>query len=560
MLFITLSVLLWLLFFQSLGNVPLLKHPPHNPFLAIWLGFFTAAFISLCISIWLPLDSNVVRLCIGLAALPGIAPTLRSWREIIIISKGRPLLACIVCICLILLAQSFVSYFATMGYDTDLYHGQVVRWLKEYGIVPGVGNLHNRLAQTSGWLALAAFMDWGPFTARTPFLMPPLWLVAALLYFSYSACHAKCVQQRMYALCLLFLCSLHMRGFFPNLYYDRAALLLYSIMVCEMLSIFFLPLIGYPLIQQITLLFILLSGSILFKPIAVPSLFFIMAFLILLLHRNTIPMGALPHVLWLPVLTAALWCVLNAIQSGYPFFPLTVFPLPFDWAMLPHDVDSMRRAVQGWARWPGAGYREALDGGLTYWLWPWLERNFTDKMFLCGVAAPFIVGCVFWFTAFRRRTCLRIKLFFFLLSLAHLIYWFFQHPDFRFGLEFFWTWVALGTVFAFTRIKNITLSKIAPLVLVLVACIALKQTIHPLFSKEQRSALHFLQMPPRHESFPGLRTDILHADSPQAFTLFLPPQNIDRCGNAPLPCAPYPKPTLFLRDPGDLGSGFCIRQ
>ena len=561
MLYTTISLLLWLLFFQALGNVPLLRHSPKNPFLAVWLGFFTAAFMSLCISIWLPLDSGAARLIIGLAALPGVMPTIRSWRGIIVDFKGRLLLPCIMGFGLILLAQGFVSCFAATGYDTDLYHQQIVRWLREYGIVPGLGNLHSRLAQTSGWLALAAFMEWGPFTARTAFILPSLWLLAALLYFSYCACRAQCAQQRMYALCLLFLCGLHLKTLYPNLYYDRAALLLYSIMISEMLPVFFLPLAGRPLLRQLTLLFILLAASILFKPIAVPSLFFALILLVVLLRKNMIPISALPRILWLPALTAALWCVLNAIQSGYPFFPLAVFPLPFEWTMRPEAIDGLRRAVQGWARWPGSGYGKALDAGLAYWLGPWLERNLANKMFIAGVAVPFIAGCAFWLAAFRRSDCLRAKLFFFLLSLAHLIYWFFQHPDSRFGLELFWTWAALGMACTLTpvRIKTILRVKGVPLALALAACLALAQTIAPLSSKEKRRALHPLQMPPRHTPFPGVRARILHAGTPQAFTLFLPPENEDRCGNSPLPCAPYPNENLSLRTPGNLGDGFRLK-
>lgn len=563
MLFTSISVLLWLLFFQCLGNVPLLRHSPQNPFLAVWLGFFMAAFMSLCIAIWLPLDSNAARLLIGLAALPGVMPTIRSWRGIIAGFKGRLLLSCIAGFCLILLAQSFVSCFSATGYDTDLYHRQIVRWLSEYGIVPGLGNLHSRLAQASGWLALAAFMDWGPFMARTAFILPPLWLLAALLYFSYCTCRATCMQQRLYALCLLFLCSLHIwKTFYPNLYYDRAALLLYSIIICEILPIFFLPLAERPLIRQLALIFLLLAASILFKPIAVPSLFFALTLLALLLRKNTIPGGALPHILWFPALTAVLWCVLNAIQSGYPFFPLAVFPLPFEWTMRPEAIDGLRRAVQGWARWPGSGYEKALDTGLAYWLGPWLERNLANKMFVAGVAAPFIAGCAFWFATFWRRDCLRPRLFFFFLSLAHLIYWFFQHPDSRFGLEFFWTWAALGMVFAFTSVHIKTILRFrgaAPLALALAVCLAVAQTIVPLSSKEKRSALHPLQMPPRHAAFPGLRTHVLHADSPRAFTLFLPPEQEDRCGNSPLPCTPVLNENLFLRTPGNLGGGFRLK-
>lgn len=41
-------------------------------------------------------------------------------------------------------------------YDTSLYHAQSIRWIEEYGIVRGLGNLHGRLAYNSSSFALSA--------------------------------------------------------------------------------------------------------------------------------------------------------------------------------------------------------------------------------------------------------------------------------------------------------------------------------------------------------------------------------------------------------------------
>lgn len=44
-------------------------------------------------------------------------------------------------------------------YDTYLYHAQSIRWIEEYGIVPGIGNLHNRLAYNSALFPLQALFS-----------------------------------------------------------------------------------------------------------------------------------------------------------------------------------------------------------------------------------------------------------------------------------------------------------------------------------------------------------------------------------------------------------------
>ncbi|MBQ9135534.1 MAG: hypothetical protein IJX66_05510 [Lachnospiraceae bacterium] len=51
------------------------------------------------------------------------------------------------------------AYFTSRGYltyDSDLYHGQSIRWIEEYGVVKGLANLHVRFAYNSASFALSA--------------------------------------------------------------------------------------------------------------------------------------------------------------------------------------------------------------------------------------------------------------------------------------------------------------------------------------------------------------------------------------------------------------------
>lgn len=43
-----------------------------------------------------------------------------------------------------------------MHYDSDLYHAQSIRWIEEFGVVKGLGNLHTRLAYNSAAFCLSA--------------------------------------------------------------------------------------------------------------------------------------------------------------------------------------------------------------------------------------------------------------------------------------------------------------------------------------------------------------------------------------------------------------------
>lgn len=61
------------------------------------------------------------------------------------------------CVCIIVIA--YVGLWALKSptfFDTYLYHVQAIRWIEEYGVVSGLGNLHNRFAYNSAFMPLQA--------------------------------------------------------------------------------------------------------------------------------------------------------------------------------------------------------------------------------------------------------------------------------------------------------------------------------------------------------------------------------------------------------------------
>ena len=56
----------------------------------------------------------------------------------------------------VFLIMAYGASHGLMHYDSDLYHAQAIRWIEEYGVVKGLGNLHVRLAYNSSAFALSA--------------------------------------------------------------------------------------------------------------------------------------------------------------------------------------------------------------------------------------------------------------------------------------------------------------------------------------------------------------------------------------------------------------------
>ena len=67
-------------------------------------------------------------------------------------------------------------------YDTGLYHAQAIRWIEEYGVVPGLGNLHMRLAYNSAFMSLQALFSLGWLVGQSVHSLNGFFCLTALIY------------------------------------------------------------------------------------------------------------------------------------------------------------------------------------------------------------------------------------------------------------------------------------------------------------------------------------------------------------------------------------------
>lgn len=100
---------------------------------------------------------------------------LREWGSALR-GRGPAFWAGVAVVCGLALFWTSLGHF---GYDTYNYHGPAIRWLEEYGVVKGLGNLHTRFAYNSAFLCLQALFSftWAlgrPVQAANGFL----WLAA----------------------------------------------------------------------------------------------------------------------------------------------------------------------------------------------------------------------------------------------------------------------------------------------------------------------------------------------------------------------------------------------
>ena len=346
----------------------------------------------------------------------------------------------------------FKSAAPTSAFDTGLYHAQAIRWIEEYPVIPGLGNLHGRLAFSSTWFLPYAlfgfsFLKLGPFHVLNGFLL--LIMVAFFLEGLNNL-----IKRRYY---------------FSNIL--RAAVLLPAIFVYkDQLSS---PTPDIPVTLLICAVFIYYL-QLQENAAAAPRRVLALSIVLLATWAIIIKLSALPLALLIVVLLgreiargrpvnlaittgAVLFLVLpfflrNIWLSGYLLYPFPGLDLfNFDWKIPQAAVLDEKRAILEFARDPGyLAPRGAVKGSFD-WLPYWFSQLVTaygtklEKIFLPG-----LVICLDWLIQMvKMRTC-KIDLqaisqnkAIYLTAGGGLLFLFFTAPDLRFGMGFFMVFMVI---------------------------------------------------------------------------------------------------------------------
>ena len=548
---------LFLLIFASAGRglAMLLRVQVRNPFMLPLLGMFVFGLIGMALALVGPLTVRILLLCLTLC-LPGGYLLFKSIR--IFFLKNRKETLCWLCVTFFILALcAFATAFPlATAYDLDLYHIQIIRWLNEYGLVPGIGNLHSRLAIASSWLTLAALINHGPLNGSVPWLLTPMLLTSFIAYMLWEIRKGKYVWIQVYACCLLPLGFIELRIWAkPNLYFDAPALLMICIVGCELLYFVFDK--RKDILDSAIFAVICVTQAFLMKPLALVGVFVVSV--VVLFYTYTKGVKNVIYVFWLSCFAAIIWGYYHYVSSGWPFFPATIFPFDVDWAMSEKALNSYTVAVRGWARWPASGYQQAFAEGIAFWFPSWFAAHFGEiSSRSLSMLLPLVVGTYFWVSTVSKLRGIQWVLLCW--AVGSIVFWFWLAPDPRFGREFFWLYCALGGVCwalhcqekRMLLLGSITSQGFLRFYMAAVLCcmcfLALKMHGDP-------GTLNW--------SYPGkvaarpVKMTTISAEPP--FTIYVP-ETGDQCGDAPLPCAPSKVQGLHMRETGNLAAGFKIEH
>jgi hypothetical protein len=423
-----------------------------SPAATVWIGFCTVLFFIQFIHLFVAIDWRVsvavMTLGLGRISLFDQTKICSLFSNAYSALKAHPwytLLSLIVVVLLCLRAMQLPTM-----YDSGLYHFSSIRWANEEPIVPGIGNLHWRLALNQSYFVFLALLNlfpiWGKGYALGGLFLLTFGLVS-LLEIS-SALKSKWPIGVFVSVLIIYLLLLSPLVANPS---PDLAVAVLQVIIFSYLLVVVLERDAYALHRQ-QLLIVILFLSVAIATVKLSSVGFAAACAVLvfwyLLKLKVLCTSLVWRVAALLMAVVMLYIGRGYLLSGAPFFPSPlggIWSLP--WAVAPGVAEFESKLIYAWARSPGISSPQLLQPGFG-WLSEWLS-NFPKVvlgtvlsgglLFLYSLLAanvrglrnrfhqidalyiPVIVGVIFWFiTAPDLRFLGAIALLLFALSICRV--------------------------------------------------------------------------------------------------------------------------------------------
>lgn len=378
---------------------------------SLWLGTLAIAIAWLATALWLPLSPGVGGLVAGgLSLWAGRSPAtrqelrqeLRQWYGQFRSVQGGVVLG------LAIALASFMSRQVTW-LDTGLYHYGAIRWLADFGVVPGVALLYSQLGFMSSWLALAAPLNPAVLGPHVTAVTNGFILLVAAIHLLVSLSQLRLSPSSLpngfalafLALVLPTLIGLRlMREILVSPSPDIPSLLLVGIVSWSLLLVQEAALENSPPdpyravdgdpqpsgdLSPAVVLF-LAAGAFTIKLTALPLLLVAGCFYLLQsgFRRERLWVGCSVLILLLLPLIAS-----SIVASGCPLFPSTALCLDLPWSPRLTEPQSTLQGALNWTHW----FPPPPPGQLA-WLWyfqQWFQNSRSNQLLAGGLVAALLL-------------------------------------------------------------------------------------------------------------------------------------------------------------------------
>lgn len=527
--------------------------------LEIWLGFAIVVGIVELLHLIFPIDWRIslVLVMIGFAGFFAIDRSVESLEVRVLARFVRAHPWAVALLILVSLIWCSRAMSSPTNYDSGLYHFSAIRWLNEYPIVPGLGNLHGRLAYNQSYFSFVALMNIAPiwnkgYAAAGVFLL----LLTAVTVLELGLHRLRGgVWVVVFLLISLGLYAKSLSSPTPDL-----AVVLLQVVI-------FLVLVKLVVDQEGPDKAIMLYGAVLFLLCFVivtvklsASMYALISIIIAwpMLAKGFIKNRmAAAKVLVICAVIGVTHVIRGYVLSGVPLYPSTFAGAwHLEWAMPIEAVQSEANWIYSWARRPGLPPEQVL--GDWQWLGFWFEAIPASIVTLGFIILLSILLNLYLACRYRARCRTREPYVLYLPLVASVLFWFVTAPDWRF-LGFIPGLLAIVSGWlVIRRLQEIGLGCL-PSRLGLGKLLQGKLAISIVLVVLELARLKGVSLSGWQE-IPSTLTQVKITDSGLYVHV---PVTGDQCWNASLPCTPYFSAMLRGRwdNSGrpDLSSGFVFK-
>ena len=409
----------------------------------LWLGFATLLSVIEFLHLFVAIDWRVSACVFGTALLPllthaGRAQLIHHISACVLVvgqNRFKTLVTAVIALLWCLRAMGVPNNF-----DSGLYHFGSIRWMNEYPIVPGLGNLHWRLALNQSYFGYLSLVNIFPLWNKG-YAVGGLFL---LYLTSFTVLKLAASQPTIWRWLVggpLFIFFGYLAGTLPNPSPDTAIGLLEIVIFCFLFQIIYHYQNNKTIkLRDVTVVLMLTLALITIK---LSSVAFALTSMLLVVY--------LQLSIWckksesynkqysnyfklcvLMLLISAIHIFRGLLLSGVPFFPSTFAGAwDLDWAVSIELVKFEANFIYTWARQPGEMLPKGILGSWA-WLSIWLKTVPVLSLALFSLST--ILMLINLYRALFKKTTNNIGsfLFLYLPLVVAFSFWFLTAPDIRF--------------------------------------------------------------------------------------------------------------------------------
>lgn len=464
----------------------------------------------------------------------------------------------------ILLLWSLKAIDPIHSYDAGLYYLQSIRWLNEYPIILGLGNLHDRLAFNQSSFGLVAALNFFPLWGKGYALINLILLAVALA--TLTDANLKKIYGGWWIQVFVFYgLAYSALTQLSNPSPDIAVAVLEIIIFIKIFKLFLEDSNYKESIDNIDIYFLL----ILLFSIKLSSIAFV-AFSTLLLSKSIVEIFRNNKIIFIKIIIVCIFAALTHLLRGYilsgaPLFPSKIgYISSLDWAMSDGEITNIANWIYSWARVPGENPSKVLGNWNWFSIWYyWFKESWSYKLTVCAGTLTFISLIIL---ALPKNIRAKFAMYLLYAPMGFtIIFWFFTAPDIRFLGPSLVLIIALSgwlIIYPTRKLRwlldnskaNIASRSFSAIACLFIAIIGIKTS--------NNKGWPILPLPITLSGWPTnptLVNDVTVKTTASGLNV-ITPNSDDRCQDAALPCTPYFSPTLKLRNKGQssefLQSGF----